>query len=309
MSFQPTFDPIAAARLGLSRMEKEMRLSSIRGSDCNIIVNGSDWERDRLIGVKRGTVEPEDLSRNKACLAGTFNEVLNVMFYEIDTGIRVYARNSTETHPFEPHYGCSLDGLVDHPEHGKAVFEAKYTGMTNLETITRTYMPQLVHNMDCCGLRWAILSVMMAGTKYGFVSVEMDDDYLAALRARTDLVWRAIQSDDGILDGPLPEMPKPTMPPVFLRSETVDLNTVKGANRIAVLAPQFIETHDAAKLNAKVSKELKTLLPDDAPSEGCGIKCTINAAGAKSISVLPTSITTVDEAVTEPAANDDHLSY
>lgn len=293
MAFTPTFDPIAAARLGLTRMEIETRMHSIRGSDCNTIATGSDWEIRNLIAIKRGEVDQPDLSLNKACLLGTFNEVLNVMFYEMDTGIPVYARNTTQDHPFDPYYGCSLDGLVDHPDHGTCVFEAKYTGATNLETITKTYLPQLTNNMDCCGLRKAILSVIMGGTKYGFVEIDMDLDYLAALRARTEMVWRAIQSDDGFLEGPLPEMPKPVMPPVFLRSEPVDLTTLKEANDIGSLAPDYIRTFDAAKLHGKVAKKLKALMPEDAADmTGFGLKGTRNAAG--SLTLVPA-----------PAANDD----
>lgn len=290
MAFTPTFDPIAAARLGLTRMEIETRMHSIRGSDCVKIATGSDWEINRLVSVKRGEAEPEDLSRNKACRLGTWNELLNVMFFEEDTELRVYARNTTQDHPFDPYYACSLDGLVDHPDHGTCVFEAKYTGATNLETITRTYMPQIVHNMDCCGLRKAILSVIMGGTKYGFVEIDMDLDYLAALRARTEMVWRAIQSDDGVLEGPLPEMPKPVMPSVFLRSEPIDLTTLKEANEIGSLAPDYIRTFDAAKLHTKVAKKLKSLMPEDAADmTGFGLRGTRNAAGSLTLVPAPVS--------------------
>jgi predicted phage-related endonuclease len=294
VSFQPSFDPIAAAKLGLSRMELETRIHSIRGSDANIIAGDDLWKINRLISVKRGEAEPEDLSRNKACMLGTYNEALNVRFFEMDTGLRVHGRNSTADHPFEPHYGCSRDGMVDHPQYGETVFEAKYTSQTNLETITRTYYPQVVHNMDCSGVKWAILSAIMGGTKYGFVSVELDMDYLAALRARTDMVWEAIQGD-GIL-GPLPEMPKPVMPAMFLRAEPVDLATLKEANEIGSLAPDYIRTFEAAKLHTKVAKKLKGLMPEDAADmTGFGLKGTRNAAGALTLIPAPEKTDTVNK--------------
>jgi YqaJ-like viral recombinase domain len=294
MSFQPTFDPIAAANLGLSRMELETRIHSIRGSDANTIVGDDLWKINRLIAVKRGEAEPEDLSKNKACLLGTYNEALNAMFYEMDTGLKIHGRNSTADHPFEPHYGCSRDGMVDHPDLGLSVWEAKYTSQTNLETIVRTYFGQIVHNMDCCGVKWAILSAIMGGTKYGFVAVEMDLDYLAAMRARTDMVWEAIQGD-GFL-GELPPMPKPVMPAVFLRSEPVDLTTLKEANEIGSLAPDYIRTFEAAKLHTKVAKKLKGLMPEDAADmTGFGLKGTRNAAGALTLIPAPEKTNIVNE--------------
>lgn len=294
MTFQPSFDPIAAANLGLSRMELETRRYSIRGSDANTISGDDLWKINRLIAVKRGEVESEDLSRNKACLLGTYNEALNAMFYEMDTGLKLYGRNSTADHPFEPHYGCSRDGMVDHPDYGKCVWEAKYTSQTNLETIVRTYFGQLIHNMDCSGVKWAILSVIMGGTKYGFVAVEMDLDYLTALRARTDMVWDAIQGD-GFL-GDLPPMPKPVMPLQFLRSEPVDLTTLKEANEIGSLAPDYIRTFEAAKLHGKVSKKLKALMPEDAADmTGFGLKGTRNAAGSLTLIPAPEKANTVNK--------------
>jgi YqaJ-like recombinase protein len=287
MSFVPTFDPIATAKLGLTRMELETRMHSIRGSDCNTIVNGTDWDIRNVIAVKRGEAKSVDLSRNKACMLGTYNEALNVMFFEMDTELRVYARNTTEDHPFDPYYGCSLDGLVDHPEHGSCVFEAKYTGATNLKTITKTYLPQVVHNMDCCGLKKTILSVIMGGTKYGYVVVDMDLDYLAALRARTEMVWRAIQSEDGQLEGPLPDMPKPVLPEIF-RPTYIDLTQIKEANRIAALAPDFLRTYEPAKTHRKVAEEIKKIISDNEDlnadvMDGFGLKITTNTAGARSI--------------------------
>ncbi len=283
MTIPNRFDPIAAAKLGLSRMDLEMRAHYIGGSDANKIVGDNAWEIDNLIAVKRGDREPEDLSRNKAVRLGTYNEPLNVLFYEEETDLTVFGRNATVQHPLFPHYRCSLDGLVEHPEHGRSVWEAKYTSQTNLETITKSYMGQVNHNMDCAGLNWCILSVIMGGTKYGHVAIERDDAFIRAMRLRTELVWDAIQSDDGMLREPLPEMPKAKLPPIFIPSKPTDLTTVKEANQIAVLAPRFIATFDAAKEFAKVEKDLKKLTPKDANSIGFGIKTILNSAGAKSI--------------------------
>ena len=294
MSFHPSFDPIAEANLGLSRMELETRRYSIRGSDANTIVGDDLWKINRLIAVKRGEAEPEDLRKNKACRLGTYNEILNATFFEEDTELRIYGRNSTADHPFEPHYGCSRDGMVDYPGLGPCVWEAKYTSQTNLETIVRTYFGQLIHNMDCSGVKWAILSAIMGGTKFGFVTVEMDLDYLAAMRARTDMVWEAIQGD-GFL-GELPPMPKPVMPAVFLRSEPVDLTSLKEANEIGSLAPDYISTFAAAKLHDKVAKKLKKLMPEDAADmTGFGLKGTRNAAGALSLIPAPEKPNTVNK--------------
>lgn len=283
MNTNERFDPIAAAKLGLSRMDLEMRAHYIGGSEANTIVTGTDWEIDNIIRVKRGEREPENLEDNKAVQAGTYNEPLVVKWFQDDTDLTVYARNETRQHPLFPHYRASVDGLVDHPEWGECVFEAKWTSQTNLETITKSYFGQLQSNMECCGAKKAFLAAGMGGTKFGFVDVDYDPEYVKAMRLRTELVWDAIQSDDGMLREPLPEMPKAKMPAIFIPSKPVDLTTVKEANRIAVLAPRFRENYGAAKEFAKVEKELKALTPKDSNSIGFGLKTTINAAGAKSI--------------------------
>lgn len=291
----PKFDLMAAFQIGLSDLDKEMRGWSLGGSDANTIVNGTEDDILKLIRIKRGEQQPDDLSRNLAVIMGTFTEPLNCWLYEQFTGNEVYDRNLSIPHPAYDHFRCNLDGRTCLATGETAVFEAKHTSSTNLEAIVKRYLPQLQHNMDVAMENVAVLSVLMGSNKYDHVLVAADTVYINALRERMDVVWRSVLIGQPL--GRLPDMPKPPMPEIFLKPDPVDLTTLPNANRLGVLMSTILEHADAAAKLEAAKKDFKAEAPQDAREMlGWGGYAKRNAKGAWSFGYLT-------------AANDDEISY
>lgn len=301
MTYQPRrFDLMAEFGLGMSRLDAELRAFTLGGSDANIIAKAENnpdkkqnmWDLNRMIGVKLGG-ESEDLTQNIPVMLGIWTEPLNAYIYECVTGNVVYARNETVDHPFHPEYRCSLDGMVRFSTEEELVWEAKWTSATNIETIVRSYFPQLQHNMDVAKKSGAILSVLMGG-KFDHVIVDPDHDYLEALRHRMEIVWEAVENGTGRLSAVLPPMPKPALPPIFLRPDPVDLTTLPEANMIGSLAAAFCESYEPAKVHARAKKEIVKLAPKDAAEfSGFGLRGKRNAKGA--LTLMPASVAQADD--------------
>ena len=289
------FDLMGAFGLGMSRLDAELRAFSMGGSDCNIIAKAENdpkkkqnmWDLNRMIEVKLGG-EPDNLTQNINVMLGIWTEPLNAYIYECVTGIKVLDRGLTVDHPDHYAYRASLDGSVCFPSGEAPVWEAKWTSMTNLETIVRTYYAQLQNNLDCAQRDAAVLSVLMGG-KYDHIIVDRDDAYLSVLRERQQIVWEAVENQTGVLPAVLPPMPKPVMPPIFMRPDPVDLSTLPEANMIGSLASVFNETYEPAKAFANAKKEIVKLVPKDAAEfTGLGLYGKRNAKGA--LKLVPASL-------------------
>ncbi len=262
MTAPAKFDLMAAFQIGLTKFDLEQRAYSLGGSDANTIVNGTDEEIIKLIRIKRGEQQPDDLSRNLAVIMGIFTEPLNAWFYEQVTGNPVTDRNLSVAHPIYDHYRCNLDGRTKFPTGEPAVFEAKHTSGTSIEAIVKRYLPQLQHNMDVAMENVAILSVFMGSNKYDQVLVDIDHAYVTALRERMDAVWRCVLTGDPL--GKLPDMPKAPMPKMFLKPDPIDLTKLPNANEIGDLMETVLNLADAVKQYDAAKDALKAILPQDA---------------------------------------------
>lgn len=295
MTAPAKFDLMAAFQIGLTKYDLEQRAYSLGGSDANTIVNGSDDDIIKLIRIKRGEQEPDDLSCNLAVIMGTFTESLNAWYYEQVTGNKVFDRNLSVGHPLHDHVRCSLDGRTRFPSGETAVWEAKHTSGTSIEAVVKRYLPQLQNNMDVAMENVAVLSVFMGSNKYDQVLVEIDHDYIAALRERMDAVWRCVLTGDPL--GKLPDMPKPPMPKIFLKPDPIDLTKLPNANEIGDLMETVLNLADSVKQYDAAKDALKAILPQDV-LEGHSDQGFFkrDARGAWKFGRLK-------------AANDDELSY
>jgi predicted phage-related endonuclease len=114
----------------------------------------------RLWQVKRGEVEPEDLSGNLVVQLGVATEELNRRWYQANTGHVVRDVQRQIRHPVLRWMAATLDGRVEAT--GAAVFEAKFMlpWAFSEEAAAEKYMPQLQHNMWVIAARSAVLSVI-----------------------------------------------------------------------------------------------------------------------------------------------------
>jgi len=99
------------------------RRGFIGGSDARIIMGADEPALIRLWRLKRGEVEPEDLSGNLVVQLGLATEDLNRRWYEANTGQVVTDVQKKVRHPALRWMAATLDGRV---EGSDAVFEAKF---------------------------------------------------------------------------------------------------------------------------------------------------------------------------------------
>jgi predicted phage-related endonuclease len=99
------------------------RRSFVGGSDARTIMGGDEAALIRLWKVKRGEVEPEDLSGNLIVQLGAVTEDLNRRWFELNTGQVITDIQQRIFHPAIRWMAATLDGRV---KESGAVFESKF---------------------------------------------------------------------------------------------------------------------------------------------------------------------------------------
>lgn len=239
--------------LGLTEEDKAERNKGIGASDANTILSGDVERIHKLWQVKRGEIEPEDLSDILAVQMGTWTEALNIFWFEKNTGLKVTHRKEKFAHPKRSFLVARPEGIVK-PD---ATLECKHVGPFNyrLDDIVARYRPQLAVHMACTGMDKAYLSVFSGNSKWEFETVERDHLYEQEVLAAIDRFWECVQTGELPVD--LPEAHAPV--PVALMRK-VDLST---SNVWGAAEAQYLENEKASKLFNEAKDTLKGLVEAD----------------------------------------------
>jgi predicted phage-related endonuclease len=254
------------------------RRAFIGGSDARIIMSSNEAALVRLWRVKRGEVEPEDLSGNLIVQLGKATEELNISWYERNSGHRVVDRQRLVKHSAISFMAATLDGLV---EGTGAVFEAKFMLPWSFseKAAAEKYMAQVQHNMWVTHLRTSVLSVITGGGKWVEITIPMDPLYLSILVSAEKKFWRCVQSGEPphLINA---EAPRP-------RLEVVRIVDMSSSNSWAEFAVLFRNTRQAFFEHERARSELKALMPEDAKEAiGHGVRAKRSRSGAVSLDVL-----------------------
>ena len=266
----PSFQP--------SRTDPGDRRTFIGGSDARIIMGDDEAALLRLWRVKRGEVEPEDLSGNLVVQLGTVTENLNRAWYQRNTGHAVTRVQQRVFHPVKRWMAATLDGMV---EATGAIFEAKFMlpWTFSEEAAAEKHMAQLQHNMWVTASRSAVLSIITGGGKWVEMTLAADPLYQHLLLVAEKKFWQCVQS------GELPQLfgvepPRPRLPAV----RVVDMS---GSNSWAELSAVFRRTRPAFQEHEGARAELKKLVPEDAREAiGHGIRAKRSKSGAVSFDLM-----------------------
>ena len=255
-----------------------LRRQFIGGSQARIIMGDDEAALMRLWRVKRGEVEPEDLSANLVVQLGAVTEALNRRWYEANTGQVITDVQRQLRHPAIPWMAATLDGRV---EGSGAVFEAKFMLPWSFseEAAAEKYMPQLQHNMWVVAARTAVLSVITGGGKWVEIAAHADPLYQHLIVTAERKFWRCVESGEpprlfGV------EPPRP-------RIEAVRIVDMSSSNAWAEFAAIFARTRSAHLEHEGSKTELKRLVPDDAQQAiGHGVRAKRSKSGAISFDLL-----------------------
>jgi predicted phage-related endonuclease len=252
----------------------------IGGSDAHIIMGKDEDALIRLWRLKRGEVEPEDLSNNLVVQLGRVTEDLNRHWYQANTSQVVTDVQKRVRHPVLRWMAATLDGRV---EVTGAVFEAKFMLPWSFseEAAAEKYMPQLQHNMWVVAARSAVLSVITGGGKWVEITTHADPLYQHLIVTAECKFWRCVESGEpprlfGV------EPPKP-------RIEAVRIVDMSASNSWAEFAGLFRSTRQPFLDHERSKAELKALMPEDAKEAiGHGVRAKRSKSGAVSFDLFET---------------------
>lgn len=246
----------------------EARRRYIGGSDANIIMTGTDEQRNQLWLVKTGKAQPDDLEDVFQVQLGTFTEAFNLAWFVKKSGVTL-VQNAPSVASQYDWMRCQPDGLT-----ADAIIECKHTNerLSTNDVIAR-YQAQLHHNMICTGRTKAFLSVIKGNT-YDYAEVEFDSAYADALIAAERDFWDAC-----VFQLPPGGAPAVAPPEPF---RVVDMT---GSNEWAAAAADWFSHFAGNAAFNRAANTLRSLVPGDAKSaSGHGIVLKRDKRGALRIS-------------------------
>jgi predicted phage-related endonuclease len=163
----------------------------IGGSDARIIMGTDEAALIRLWQLKRGEIEPEDLSGNLIVQLGVATEDLNRRWFELNTGQVIRDRQRHATHLLVRWMAATLDGVV---ESTGAVFESKFMLPWSFseQTAVEKHMAQVQHNMRVINASEAALSIITGGGHWLHVKIAADPLYQHLLVTAERNFWRSV---------------------------------------------------------------------------------------------------------------------
>lgn len=250
------------------------RRLGIGGSDANLLAEGDPEKVLRLWGEKRGTVEPEDLSRVLPVRMGQFTEPFNIQWLEEQTGLKVTGQGDMRVSAEHPFMRATLDGETVLDDGLPAIVEAKHvSAFAKEDEITRRYLPQLQHCMHVCGYERAILSVFFGTFTWKQFLVHADPLYQAQLIDEERRFWNCVETGE-------PPVAAHIAPPV----EPVRVVDMGASNEWAVHAHLWLSNHGYHKAFEVAAKSIKELVPADAVEAfGHGVKASRSKSGSVTI--------------------------
>jgi predicted phage-related endonuclease len=263
--------------LGLTAEQVEARRHYIGGSDANALMSGDAERVLKMWRFKTGEAEAEDLSDVLPVMMGHATEPFNRFWFSKKTGRAVYEAGIEVYSPEHVWARATLDGMTSTESGEHAIFEAKHVNQfSDFDDVVQRYMPQLHHNMHCCQVEHAVISVLIGTLKWDHAQIKFDADYWRELESREVEFW------DSVCQRTPPEVGQEVEAPARPgQLRTVDMT---GHNEWASHAIDFRDNQSAAKTFAASKKALKALVANDVgKAMGHGVIVSRNKSGSLTI--------------------------
>lgn len=250
------------------------RKLGIGGSDANVIAEGNPEKLLRLWNEKRGTVEPEDLSRVLPVRMGSFTEPFNLLWLEENTGLKVTGQGDMRVSAEHPFMRCTLDGETVLEDGTAAIVEAKHvSAFAKEDEINQRYFPQLQHCMLVCGYERAILTVFYGTLTWKHYLIHACPLFQAQLVDKEIKFWRCVDTGEPPVAEHIPQPVEPI--------RKVDMT---GSNAWGSAANVWLSNKGYAKAFDGAVRDLKGLVEADVVEAfGHGVKASRAKNGAITI--------------------------
>ena len=230
----------------------------VTASQADIIVHGTDDERNTLWRECIGEIAPPDLSRVLPVQLGKHCESFILDWQQMITSHPITERQRFIVHPTLP-FACTLDGYRQHDD---AVIEAKTVlPYRSTRDVVVQYTPQVLIQMRCRNCRSGVLAILR-GFTIEEIEVAVDASYEREVIERMRAFYQCVLT----MTPPhtLPER-KPLLPPELWR--TIDLASASPLPNWGMPMIQSLrlwsDTREAVKLHDGAKADIKMLLPDD----------------------------------------------
>lgn len=281
----------------LDQKSLDERVSTIGGSDINILASGDDEAIRNLYIQKRDGIN-NDLSGVWPVLMGIITEELNTEWTAWKNDIDIVDRQRVIRGKKHPFMRCTLDGVVrKYKKKSAAVYDAKFTlgrplrDETWADVIPRLihkYTPQLhwnaylVEEADGVPVDYGILSIVRAGNEPSYHEIPIDKGYQEELIKQASFFMNSLKI--GLEPAIKIEAEAPT--PVEERVP-YDMDFHKNSAKWKSWADLWRQTQGAAETFKKAEAEIKKLVPKDAAeATGGGIKVKVAKNNSKKIEIL-----------------------
>ena len=143
---------------------------------------------------KTGQVEPEPAG--EAAYWGSVMEALIREEFTNRTGLRVRQVQAILQHQRFPFMLANLDGVVNDPDRGEGIFEAKtasaYTAPDWEMGIPDQYALQVQHYMAVTGMSFVYVAVLIGGNKFMWRLVERDEAVIDLIIQMESRFWKLV---------------------------------------------------------------------------------------------------------------------
>lgn len=235
-----------------------MRKQGIGGSDAAAICGLSRWRSPMDVWLeKTGQLEPE--KAGEAAYWGQIMEPIIREEFTIRTEMKVTTINSMLQHRRFTFMLANLDGVVQDPNRGQGIFEAKTAGLYASsewgDSLPDEYAIQVQHYLAVTGLPFACVAVLIGGNRFKWLYLERDESIIDLIIQLEAHFWRLVQTN--------------TPPPIDgSRATTELLNRLypHGKKQQIELPAEALDLIEAYEL-AKEQEEKAALLKDTAVNE------------------------------------------
>ncbi len=149
---------------------------------------------------------------------------------------------------------ANLDGICEHPDYGKVIFEAKtasaYKSSEWDDSIPDNYALQIQHYMSVTGYKGAYIAVLIGGNTFRWKFIERDEALIAMLVKLEADFWEHVKSETP------PPLDGSESAAKFL-AERFPTSVPKSQITLPGIAVNLIAEYDAASEQIKIVTEQK----------------------------------------------------
>ena len=177
----------------------EYRKLGIGGSDASVVCGINSWKSPVELWMEK--VGMSSLQEaGEAAYWGTQLESLVRSEFTKRTGLEVSLVNQILQSEVNPFMLANLDGVVESPEHGTCIFEAKTSGAFRISEwenggVPDEYSLQIQHYLSVTGYQGAYIAVLIGGNNFKWMFIKRDEELINFLIQLESDFWRCVQSN------------------------------------------------------------------------------------------------------------------